>query len=438
MNSKIGLIIGREYLSRVKKSSFIILTLLMPFLIIAMALVPALLAMIKEDGVKQVSVVDQTGLYSEVFKGNDEFLFNYLDDPTLSQMELTKEENSDYAFVLITDNLLEHPNALNIYSTKQVSMDFKKVVREQMESYLHNQKLTSYNIPNIKQMIEEANIDLDIDTILLNDDGGEKKSSTEISSVIGMLFTFAIYMFLFIYGAQVMQSVTQEKSSRIMEVMASSVRPFDLMFGKIVAIGLVGLTQITIWIELLSSAALYMGAAFSIGSLASGGAEMATTVAATGGGEMEIVAKIMELLGGINFSVLIVGFIADFIAGYLLYASLFAAIGAAVDNETDTQQFMMPITILIIFAMYAGMYSINNPDGPLAFWCSLFPFTSPIVMMVRLPFGVPFWQISLSMVLLVATALGCIWGSGRIYRVGILMYGKKPSFKELAKWMRYK
>ena len=239
----------------------------------------------------------------------------------------------------------------------------------------------------------------------------------------------------------------QEKTNRIVEVMVSSVKPFELMIGKIVSIGLVGLTQLGIWIIFLVGIFLSAGAYFSF----SGGvdpaqmSDMAAMTTTMNGvdttqlaGDMGAMAEVQQMLGSINITQLLVCFVLFFIGGYILYASLFAAIGSAVDNESDTQQFMIPITFIIIFALYAGIFSAENPDGPLALWCSMIPFTSPIVMMVRIPFGVSTWELVLSMVILYGSAIGLAWVAGRIYRVGILMYGKKPSYKEMIKWIRYK
>ena len=239
----------------------------------------------------------------------------------------------------------------------------------------------------------------------------------------------------------------QEKTNRIVEVMVSSVKPFELMIGKIVSIGLVGLTQLGIWIIFLVGIFLSAGAYFSISggvdpSQMSDMAAMTTTMngvdASQLSGDMGAMAEVQQMLGSINITQLLVSFVFFFIGGYILYASLFAAIGSAVDNESDTQQFMIPITFIIIFALYAGIFSAENPDGPLALWCSMIPFTSPIVMMVRIPFGVSTWELVLSMVILYGSAIGLAWVAGRIYRVGILMYGKKPSYKEMIKWIRYK
>jgi ABC-2 type transport system permease protein len=243
-------------------------------------------------------------------------------------------------------------------------------------------------------------------------------------------------MFVLLYGAMVMQGVMEEKTNRIVEVMVSSVKPFDLMMGKIIGIGLVGLTQMFIWgiliAAILSGSMMFFGSASSTMDIVATGSNMPQMPM-----DNEVAVIIQQVLNTINFSEIGACFVLYFIGGYLLYASLFAAIGSALDQPEDSQQFMVPITMLMVFSLYAGIYSMENPDGPLAMWCSMIPFTSPIVMMVRLPFDIPLWQLIISLLLLFATAIFIVWISARIYRVGILMYGKKPSIKEMIKWLKY-
>ena len=263
-------------------------------------------------------------------------------------------------------------------------------------------------------------------------------SSSDIASFVGLMLSLLIYMFILSYGGMVMQGVSEEKTNRIMEIMVSSVKPFQLMMGKIIGVALVGLFQCFIWIVLVSVLFTVAGTLFGIS-----GAMPDTSAMAAGmnlpaeAASNAPMADVMKILQGMNLVQMVVLFIFYFIGGYLLYASLFAAIGASINEQADSQQFMMPIILLFVFALYAGMFSIENPDGPLAFWCSLIPLTSPVVMMVRLPFDVPLWQIALSLLLLYGTSLLIVWLSAKIYRVGILMYGKKPSFKEMIKWIRY-
>ena len=447
--SKISLIIEREYLTRVQKKSFILMTILSPIIMVALVFASIWLSKLSSDETRLIAIIDQTGLYKDIYHDTDEYHYTYTQG-TLSpdQMRVDGDESTmPYAYVIIKDNLLDNPQGMTIYSQKQITSSCELNIISQMEDYLKDEKLLSYNIPDIKRIIDESNINLQVDTIRLEEDGAETQTSTEFVTIIGMVMTLVIYMFLMLYGGQVMSSVMQEKTNRIVEVMVSSVKPFELMIGKIVSIGLVGLTQLGIWIIFLVGIFLSAGAYFSF----SGGvdpaqmsdmAAMTTTMngvdATQLAGDMGAMAEVQQMLGSINITQLLVSFVFFFIGGYILYASLFAAIGSAVDNESDTQQFMIPITFIIIFALYAGIFSAENPDGPLALWCSMIPFTSPIVMMVRIPFGVSTWELVLSMVILYGSAIGLAWVAGRIYRVGILMYGKKPSYKEMIKWIRYK
>lgn len=444
--SKISLIIEREYLTRVQKKSFILMTILSPIVMVALIFAPIWLAQLSSDEVRQIAIIDQTGLYKNIYENSEEYQFTYTQG-ILNPAEMRAEESQPYAYVIIKDNLLNNPKGMTIYSQKQITNSCESMITSQMEEFLKNEKLLSYNIPNIKQIIDDSDINLHVDTIRLEEDGAETQTSSEMVMVIGMAMTLIIYMFLMLYGGQVMSSVMQEKTNRIVEVMVSSVKPFELMIGKITSIGLVGLTQLGIWILFIIGIFLSVGAIFSFsGGMDTANIENMTAVAGSMNGvdaaqltgKMGAMQEIQNMLGSINLTQLLICFVLFFIGGYILYASLFAAIGSAVDNESDTQQFMVPITFIIIFALYTGIFSAENPDGPLAMWCSMIPFTSPIVMMVRIPFGVSTWELIVSMIILYGSAIGLAWVAGRIYRVGILMYGKKPSYKEMIKWIRYK
>lgn len=423
--SKIGLIIQKEYLRRVNKKSFLIFTFLTPLLIVLLVAMPLWLSTIKDTEVKNIAVVDVTGKYGSVLKDRDNYHFINVKKQTGAFNP--NDQKNIYAFVMIDADLLLHPDKISIYSDKQITSDLKNYIADQLNKYLSNEKLASYNIPDLKRIIQDSQIQLDIQTIVRKENGKDKTTSSEFATAVGLVATFMIYMFIFMYGAMVMRGVMEEKTSRIVEVLVSSVKPIELMLGKIIGIALVGLTQFLLWVILSVGVLLGIGLIIGIPLLSDTSAQMPSGVA----------HDIMQMAGGVNFAEIILYFVLYFLGGYLLYSSLFAAVGSAVDSETDTQQFMLPITIPIIFAMYAGIYSAQNPDGPLAFWCSLIPFTSPIVMMVRLPFDVPLWEKLLSLTLLVLTFLGTTWMAAKIYRTGILMYGKKVNYKELLKWLRY-
>ncbi len=437
--SKIGLVITQEYKNRVAKKSFLVLTLLMPLLFVALIFTPIWLATLKDGEVKLVAVVDQTGKYESVFTDNDAYNFELIGDPIDSLR--TSEKRSDYeAIVVISNDLATTPEAVTIYSEKQVNIELKNFIEQGLSSFVEKEKLFSHNIPNIQEIIDESQANVHVNTIKWSEDGSEEISSSEVAIAIGMVFTMLIYMFIFVYGAQVMSSVVQEKTNRIVEVLICSVKPFELMMGKIISIALVGLTQFGIWllltIGLVVVAGQFLGGSINPETMVN--VEQMGDAAAIQQASSELnFDNIMAMIMSVNPFELISYFIIYFIGGYLLYASIFAAIGSAVDNETDTQQFMLPVTIPIIFAIYAAIYGAQNPDGPLAFWCSMIPFTSPIVMMVRLPFGVPMWEKLLSVAILIASFIGTTWMSAKIYRTGILMYGKKPSWKEMWKWLKY-
>lgn len=435
--SKIPLIIESEYMSRVRKKSFLVMTLLTPILMVLLVSLPAMLTLFKHSEMRNVTVVDHTGLYTGVFENNDEYTFTYLNEQKTTQQ--LRSDEAPYAYIVITDNLLNKPDAITIYSHKQTTAGFESIIKNSIEEHLHEIKLATYDIPDLPQIIEESNVKVAISSIRF-DEEGDTQTSAGLATAVGMMSTFLIYMFLFMYGGMVMNSVMQEKTNRIVEVMVSSVKPFELMLGKIISVGLVGLTQIGIWVILIVGLGIGVTTIMGIPMLKGNEAELMAQAQAAG--SMATVdpemLNIVQTLSSIDFTQIIVCLILYFIGGYVIYASLFAAIGSAVDNEADTNQFMVPITIIIIFAFYVGLFSAEDPEGAMAWWCSMIPFTSPIVMMVRIPFGVAMWEIILSLVILFASAIGMTWIAARIYRVGILLYGKKPSYKELFKWIKYK
>jgi ABC-2 type transport system permease protein len=288
-------------------------------------------------------------------------------------------------------------------------------------------------ISNIQEMVKKAHVDVDVRSIKWSESGDEQQSSTSAAMGLGLMLSIFTYMFVLMYGAMIMNSVIEEKTNRIVEVVVSSCRPFQLMLGKIIGVGLVGLTQMLIWIVLLVVVAMVAGSAFGIGNVSPDAMSPEALASAKDMGAMEAIVR--ETLS-INYTPIIVGFILYFIGGYLLYSSLFAGLGSAVDQASDSSQFTSPVILIMLIAFYAGMACMENPSGPTAVWCSIIPFTSPVVMMIRLPFGVPFWQLALSLGLLFGTAIAITWLAARIYRRGILHYGQKASFKDLFKWMK--
>ena len=431
---KIAIIIKREYLYRVSKKSFIILTLFAPLIFSALVFVPLWLASIKSSDIYNVAIVDRTGKYASLFKDTD--MFHFQNATQIESLDSPKERRSGiFAFLEITDDLLVNPEAVTLYSEKQIPADLTREVNQTLSRYLENEKRSSFNIPNLDEIIKNSRVQINVPTIKWGKDGTASASSAGIAMTIGLVFTFIIYMFILMYGAMVMQGVMEEKTNRIFEVMVSSVRPFDLMMGKITGIGLVGITQLLIWCVLTMVLVSTGGIFFGAGSVQQ--ASAVQTGLQAGMTEMHTVKRLFSMLDSFNFVEICIYFVLFFIGGYIMYASFFAAVGSAIDNPEDSQQFVTPMILFLLFAFYAGFYSGQNPDGPLAFWCSFIPFTSPMVMMVRIPYDIPFWQILSSLVLLFAFALFFVWVSAKIYRVGILMYGKKPSIKELLRWVKY-
>jgi len=459
--SKIGLIIEREYLTRVKKKTFIILTILTPILLIALMAVPLLLSFVKSSEVKNIAVSDKSGLYINRLENNDQYHFI----PAKESFETYKLKSKDHqeisAYLFISGNLNTKFSQVTLYSQKQVEMELKNFVTNQLEKMVRDDKIKSYHIPGLDKIIEESNIKISLNTIKWDEGGTEKESSSELAMIIGMVCTMIIYIFIFAYGSMVMNGVIEEKSNRIVEVIISSVKPFELMMGKIIGIALVGLTQVFLWVLLLGGilgiASIGISSSVSKEKMAQITTEMAASQSAgihpntmntmqtaniqglpnAENGAGPDINKFIQTALNLNLGEILFWFILYFLGGYLLYASLFAAVGSAIDSQEEAAQFTLPLTMLVLFGLYAGIYSSSNPDGPLALWCSMIPFTSPIVMMVRIPFGVPLWQLLISFGLLVITFLLTTKLASKIYRTGILMYGKKVSYKELWKWLKY-
>lgn len=434
--NRLGLVIQREYITRVRKKSFIILTLLMPVLMVGLSLVPLWLSTLNDGSVKEVAVIDNTGIYAPLLESTDQYTFTVVGDPGAQTAE-QRLGGDLFAILQITDDLNKNPRAVSLTSEKQTPQDLQSLITRTLNEKVTSQRLddltTSSNvdgatIAQVRSIVEERG-PVSLRTMRMGGDGSVSESSTEIATIIGMLFTILIYMFILMYGNMVMQAVLEEKKSRVVEVMVSSVKPVNLLIGKIVGIGLVGVTQLAIWGIL--GGILFSGVSFFL-------AMPEQTAAMSGDLSGFDVEGIMAAVMGINWLEIGFYFLLFFVGGYVLYASIFAMFASAVDSEEDTTQFMTPVTLLIMFAFFAGFYSVSNPDGPLAFWASLIPFSSPIVMMVRIPFGIPLWEKLLSVVLLYGTFVLISILAAKIYRVGILMYGKKPSIKEMMKWTRYK
>lgn len=433
----IFLIIKREYLTRVRKRSFVIMTILGPLLIFGFYAIIGWAA-VSSISQKKIAVVDESGRFSGRLKSDKETVFSYLGQPLATAKKGFIQQGYD-ALVFIPKNVVEQPKTVQIFAQKSVSIDLQSNIERAIGKEIETYKLSQAGIT--RQLIEDAKVNVDAQTISLRE-SGEQNSSAIATSIIGYACAFLIYISVFIYGTQVMRGVMEEKTNRIVEVIISSVKPLQLMLGKIIGVALVGLTQFMLWI-LLTVGLFTIGGKLVGDKVDRGRQAMQTTGVATAQPPVQqaqegAVANVVRAIETLNIPLIVACFLFYFLGGYLLYSALFGAIGAAVDNETETQQFMFPITLPIIGAIAVAQFVIKEPDGALAFWTSMIPFTSPVVMMVRVPFGVPAWELALSMVLLVLGFVGTTWLAARIYRVGILMYGKKASYKELSKWVFYR
>ncbi len=447
MKSKSSLIISREFFSRIKKKSFIIMTLLGPLLFAALAIGPAWFASMEDREVRFIAVVDSSKLFIGQIPETEYLKFEYLENTSVDHLRENFSETHYYAVLYIAHIITSTPSAVQLLSDRQPNLNIRMHIANALEKELERQKLATYEIDNLDNILASIKTNVNIRTIIWQDDGGEKESYSELAMVVGYIGGFLIYFFIFLFGAQVMRGVIEEKSSRVVEIIVSSVKPFQLMLGKIVGIGLVGLTQFLLWV-ILSFTIITAAQHIFFSDLGTPSSEdivaeemfSSSRLQQTQPLESEDFDKFREIfssISSINFGVMLGAFLFYFLGGYLLYASLFASIGSAVDNETDTQQFMLPITIPLILSIIVMMNAIMNPEGAVAFWFSIIPFTSPVIMMARIPFGVPLWEAGLSAALLILTFIFTTWLAGKIYRTGILMYGKKVNYKELWKWLRY-
>jgi ABC-2 type transport system permease protein len=447
--SKIGLIIKREYTTRVKKKSFIVMSVLGPLLFAAMFVLPAWFSSMESTSEKRIAVIDQTDKYAGAISDTETLKFTWLQNNKEQQVKSEYKSMGYEAYVVISEDLLLNPDAIKIYSDVPVTIDMKSHIRRDLKKFLEKEKLESFNIDGLNEIISQVNnVTVHISTIKLGEHGSEEESSTELTMMVAIIFAMLIYFFVLMYGTQVMRGIVEEKTSRIVEVIISSVKPFQLMMGKIIGIAMVALTQFLLWVVL--TAAIIFGiktALFPDGEMPTRMDKQMEIVQSTTAQEgaatvensefAEQFSKVMEKAKSIDLIGPIFSFFFFFIGGYLLYAGLFAAVGAVIDNETDSQQFVMPIIMPLILSIYIAMAAFRAPDSNIAFWFSMIPFTSPIVMMARIPFQIPVWEIILSMVILTASFIFTTWFAGRIYRTGILMYGKKITYKEIWKWFRY-
>ena len=436
--NKIGLIIKREYLTRVRKRSFLILTFLGPILMAAIYIIPIMLALNSSTDHLRVAVVDESRWFEERFNSNEKHTFVPMHgQPIDSIKEMVKTGIFDMA-LYVPPTQLNIPSNATVYSIRQVPLEVQTYISSVMEKEIEDQKLMAKGVD--PEIVSAVKTDVNLSIMRMDDKGNEKETFTEVQFALGIVLAMLVYGFIIFFGGQVMQGVSEEKNNRIIEVIVSSVKPFQLMMGKIIGVSLVALTQFVLWIVL--TLVLFLGFSAYLGisnpEMLSQGTVMAQEITSNDIMSNENVQSILQIVHSIDFGTIIACFLIFFILGYLLYATLYAAIGSLVDNNTDSQQFALPVTVPLLVAFFSTFYIPNNPDGSLAVWLSMIPFTSPISMMVRIPFGVPIWQIVVSVLLLAGTFVLMTWLAAKIYRTGILMYGKKLTYKEIFKWLKYK
>lgn len=438
--SNISIIIQREFNERVRKKSFIITTLLMPLLMVALMAAPALIMQFSRGDEKRIAVIDESGLVAPRLESDEELRFEPTD---LTTEEARRTLTDRFGVLRIGGDILENPSDVKLYANSSSSLSVESSITDQIERILEAEKLKRYNIDNLQQILDEVKTTVTLQTFR-NDKSQEEEThaqSSTVATVTGYVLGFILYMFLLIYGQMVMQSVIEEKNNRVLEVMVSSVRPFDLMMGKILGIASVAVVQVAIWGVLICGiGAAVMPHLMPSDVMASAQAMqqgMPDAAAASGMDPemLQAVAAITDLGYIVRIFVCLLLFV---FGGYLFYSAMFAAVGSAVDNVQDASQLQTPITLPIILALLMMFAVIRDPNSQMAFWFSMIPFTSPVVMMARIPYGIPLWEIILSLVILYASFTAMVWFAAKIYRVGIFMYGKKPTFKELYKWMRYK
>ena len=449
-------IIGREYMTRVKKKSFLLITFLGPIFFAAVCLLPAIIMNMTSEETKQIALVDESGIIMPRVQDTELVDFN---DYTGYSVDSLKNQilSSEIDIIVSVSPLDTVAKSVNVtaYAASPISVDMKMAIADQIDEAVEDYRLTLYEMDGLKQIMEEVQSNVTVQTVKVTEDGNEEASSSEASMIISLVLAMIIYMFIIMFSGMVMQSVIEEKASRVVEVLVSSVKATELMFGKIIGVACVAMTQFMLWVVLTFGIVTVVSAVVGFDSLMGSATatteqmnqlteslmtdqmnmDMMTTVNMPQDGEM---GAMLEALSKINYGQLFFAFVVYFILGYLLYASFFAAIGSAVENEADTQQLQLPVTIPLMLAFFIAFYAFKAPDSPIVFWGSMIPFTSPIVMLARIPYDVPTWELLMSIGILVVTFIACGWASAKIYKIGILMFGKKTSFKDLWKWLKQK
>ncbi len=445
-------IISREYFFRVKKKSFLLTTFLVPVLFAAVCVLPSVIMLMAEDKGKVVAVVDQSGIVMPYLTDSKSTSYVDCSDRQPEEMKVNfTQEGMDALLIISQIDTVNRSVSVASYSEKPLSVDFTDQVSSKASEAVEDYRISQYDIADLKTIMEDVRVDVAVSTFVLDESGEEKESSFEVPMIISMVLSMIIYLFVMMFCGMVMQSVIEEKSSRVVEVLVSSVKATELMFGKIIGVACVALTQFFMWIVLtlvlLGGFSTFIGFDSLMGdpvqqeqmmemTAQMGGADMVDMTASLS--QDDYLGTVLSTLKDFNWGQMLFAFLVYFIFGYLLYASFFAAIGSAVENEADTQQLQMPLTVPLMLAFFIAFYASKAPDSALVWWGSMIPFTSPIVMLARIPYGVPVWELALSMLILAFTFVACCWASAKIYKIGILMFGKKTSFKDLWKWLRMK
>ena len=453
---KLGIVIQREYLNKVKKKSFLLTTFGVPILFAGMYAVMIFVMLKAEGDSKRIAVIDNSGIVMEKLENTKQLTFTQLSetDPDAVKNNLGDYDADILLYISPLDSATKSVTATT-YADKPMGMETAEVIENRINDAVEAYRIDSYDIPGLDQILEDVHSNVHLTSYTVDDEGKETISQSEVYMIVSMVLAMALYMFIIIFSGMVMSSVIEEKTSRVVEVLVSSVKSTELMFGKIIGVALVALTQFLLWIVLTLLIIGILGGIVGMDKI-TGGVDQSkieqiqemsmnagptldltaltdTTAVAEGPTGMQAV---LGTLSSLNYPQLIISFLLFFIFGYLLYASLFAAIGSAVENEADTQQLQLPVTIPLLIGFLIAFYAFRAPESSIVWWGSMIPFTSPIVMLARLPFGVPLWELILSISLLILTFLVCAWASAKIYKVGILMFGKKSTFKDLWKWLK--
>ena len=439
MSSNIGIIIAREFNERVGKKSFVITTLLMPVLMLLLMAAPAAIMMLSTPDDTEIAVVDQSGIMMPELAARAADLDFVTLTATDQPLDSVIADDRYDAVIFIGQDIVENPSNAALYNRDAGSMEVEMLASNAIKKVVEDERLKAYSIENLSKILDEANVDVHLSTLRIDESGNQESFSSGVSYGMGMVMTFVLYMFLLLYGQMVMTSIIEEKNNRVLELVVSSVKPMQLMMGKIIGVGLVAVVQVVIWGVLLC-----LMSAFLLPAILP--ADLSAQVAMASAGDMDLSSSFdpdminaLATFTSVGYIATMMGYMLMFlVGGFLFYASIFAAIGSAVDNIQDASQLQTFAVLPIILALVFSLAVVSDPNGTMSVWMSMIPFTSPMVMLARIPFGIPAWQIWVSAAILFASFVAMAWIAGKIYRIGIFMYGKKPSIADLVRWARYK